>query len=35
MGEDDFDVNLYVNVSFSFWRAKQPQVTAKQLNSQD
>lgn len=33
MGEEDFDVNLYVNVSFSFWRAKK--LTAKQLNSQD
>lgn len=31
MGEEDFDVNLDVNVSFSFWRAKQ--VTAKQLHT--
>lgn len=33
MGEDDLDVDLDVNVSFSFWRAKKS--TAKQLNGQD
>lgn len=32
MGEEDFDVNLDVNVSFSLASKK---VTAKQLNSQD
>lgn len=33
MSEEDFDVNLDVDVSFSFWRAKK--LTAKQLKRQD